>query len=255
MARLTTPQLQQQLRTSLKNGGSFGTFMGIPSSIPYELAALAGFDWVICDLEHGENELAQVATAVVGFSGPVIVRVPSPSAENISRSLDRGAAGIMIPKISSGDDLDRALGFLDYPASGNRGVASYNRSGQWGHDGFALSGASPVAVVQVETSWAVTNIEWLAGEHRIDALFVGPLDLSYALGVPRDFDSYIFKRAIDQTLQAAKAAHRPIGILAQDGEAAKAYLDAGFSFVAIGSDTTTLLKAFKSNLKPLKDGN
>lgn len=255
MARLTTPQLQQQLRSALKGAKSFGTFIGIPSSIPYELASLAGFDWVICDLEHGENDLAQVATAVVSFDGPVVVRVPSPSSENISRALDRGAAGIMIPKISSLEDLDKALGYLDYPAAGNRGVASYNRSGQWGHDNLALTGASPVAMVQVETSWAVNNIDMLAGEHRIDALFVGPLDLSFALGVPRDFESYLFRRAIEQVLAGAKVAHRPIGILAQDAQAAKSYLDAGFNFVALGSDSTTLLNAFKSNLRPLRDGN
>jgi 4-hydroxy-2-oxoheptanedioate aldolase len=229
--------------------------MGIPSSIPYELAALAGFDWVICDLEHGENELSQVATAVVSFGGPVIVRVPSPSGENISRALDRGAAGIMIPKVSSDSELASALSFLDYPPTGNRGVASYNRSGQWGHDPQALKDASPVAVVQVETSYAVSNIESLVKNERIDALFIGPLDLSYALGVPRDLESEVFKAAIDRVLSAAKAAQKPIGILAQDGEVAKAYVEQGFDFVAIGSDSTTLLKAFKSQLKPLRDGN
>lgn len=229
--------------------------MGIPSSIPYELASLAGFDWVVCDLEHGENDFAQVSNAVLGFDGPVIVRVPSPTSENISRALDRGAAGIMIPKISSLEDLTKAITFLDYPATGTRGVASYNRSAQWGHDGSALTGAAPVAVVQVETNWAVNNIDMLAGERRIDALFVGPLDLSFALGVPKDYESYLFRRAIEQILAGAQAAHRPIGILAQSTDAAKSFLDAGFNFVALGSDSTTLLNAFKSNLKPLRDGN
>jgi 4-hydroxy-2-oxoheptanedioate aldolase len=102
MARLKAPELQRQLRASLQAGKSLGTFIGIPSTISYELAALAGFDWVISDLEHGENEFSDLARAVVAFDGPVIARVSSPSAENISRALDRGAAGIMIPRISFG---------------------------------------------------------------------------------------------------------------------------------------------------------
>jgi len=88
MARLGFSDLQQLLRDSLAHGASVGTFIGIAGTISYELAALAGFDWVICDLEHGENEFSNVSAAVVSFSGPVIARVSSASAENVSRVLD-----------------------------------------------------------------------------------------------------------------------------------------------------------------------
>lgn len=252
MARLTTPQLQSQLRANLASGTSLGTFIGISSSIPYELAELAGFDWVISDLEHGENELAQVATAVISFLGPVIARVPSAAPENISRVLDRGAAGVMIPRVNSMAMLTESLGALDYPPKGIRGVASYNRSAKWGHDATALENASPVAVIQLETAFAVEQIDEICSVDRIDALFIGPLDLSFALGVPRQFESEIFVNAVEKMLQSAKNAGIPIGILANSEQTAKDFKSRGFDFLALGSDTTSLLGAFKDQVAALK---
>lgn len=253
MARLSAPELQRLLRSSLKQGKSLGTFIGIPSSIPYELASLAGFDWVISDLEHGENEFSDLARAVVSFDGPVIARVSSASGENISKALDRGAAGIMVPKVSSSQELIEALERLDYPPIGTRGVASYNRSGSWGHDKTALTNAEPVAIIQVETRFAVENIEQFTSRQRVDALFIGPLDLSYSLGVPRDFESAIFKDAVAKVLDHCKKAGKSVGILASSAEAGQNYLKQGFDFLAVGSDSTSLLQTFNSQISQLKN--
>jgi 2-dehydro-3-deoxyglucarate aldolase/4-hydroxy-2-oxoheptanedioate aldolase len=253
MARLKAPELQRQLRASLQAGKSLGTFIGIPSTISYELAALAGFDWVISDLEHGENEFADLARAVVAFDGPVVARVSSPSAENISRALDRGVAGIMIPRISSFEDLDHALTALDYPPKGSRGVASYNRSASWGADQKALVEADPVAIVQVETRFAVNEIAELVKNKRVDALFIGPLDLSYSLGVPRDYSSEVFQSAIASVLENCRSAKKPLGILATSAQDAKAYEKQGFDFLALGSDSTSLLQAFKSQIEAIRN--
>ncbi len=252
MARLKAPELQRQLRASLQAGKSLGTFIGIPSTISYELASLAGFDWVISDLEHGENEFSDLARAVVSFDGPVVARVSSPSAENISRALDRGAAGIMIPRISSFEDLENALTALDYPPRGSRGVASYNRSASWGADQKALVEADPVAIVQVETSFAVNEIAELAKNKRVDALFIGPLDLSYSLGVPRDYSSKVFQSAIASVLENCISAQKPLGILATSAQDAEAYEKQGFDFLALGSDSTSLLQAFKSQIEAIR---
>jgi 2-dehydro-3-deoxyglucarate aldolase/4-hydroxy-2-oxoheptanedioate aldolase len=253
MARLGFSDLQQLLRDGLATGSSVGTFIGIPGTISYELAALAGFDWVICDLEHGENEFSNVSAAVVGFSGPVITRVPSASAENVSRVLDRGSVGVMLPRISSKAELDLALLTLDCPPRGIRGVASYNRSGSWGHDKQALAEANPVAVVQAETKWAADNPDEIANNPRVDAVFVGPLDLSFSLDIPRDFENPIFVAALERILSACKAAKVAVGILAVDIEKAKTYRAMGFDFIAIGSDSTSLLGTFTNQLNQLKE--
>ncbi|MEN9954670.1 MAG: hypothetical protein RLZZ41_334 [Actinomycetota bacterium] len=252
MARLKAPELQRQLRTGLQAGKSLGTFIGIPSTVSYELAALAGFDWVISDLEHGENELSDLAKAVVAFDGPVIARVSSPSAENISRSLDRGAAGIMIPRVSSFQDLEQALSAMDYPPKGSRGVAGYNRSASWGADPKALVEANPVAIVQVETRFAVNEIAELVKNERVDALFIGPLDLSYSLGVPRDYSSDAFRSAVSSVVESCTKAGKPVGILATSTADAKAFEDQGFNFLALGSDSTLLLQSFKSQIEAIR---
>jgi 4-hydroxy-2-oxoheptanedioate aldolase len=252
MARLRTSELQATLRTLLRSGGSVGTFIGIPASIPYELASIAGFDWVISDLEHGENEFMHLAQGVVSFGGPVVARVSSLALDNISRSLDRGAAGIMLPRISSESELNQSLAALDYPPKGVRGVASYNRSAGWGNDSSALIGASPVAIVQIETKWAVENIGAIASNQRIDALFIGPLDLSFSLGVPRDFESRIFKDSVAAVVKSAMENNLPIGILANNHDQAKQYLEAGFSFIALGSDSTMLLAKFQEELSQIR---
>jgi len=253
MARLKSPELHKQLRATLRAGKSLGTFVGIPSIISYELAALAGFDWVISDLEHGESEFSDLAKAVVAFDGPVIARVSSASAENISRSLDRGAAGIMIPRISSMQDLEQALLAFDYPPKGSRGVASYNRSASWGADQDALVKANPVAIIQVETRFAVTEIAQIVKHERVDALFIGPLDLSYSLGVPRDYSSEVFQSALASVLENCKSAKIPLGILATSSEDARAYQKQGFDFLALGSDSTLLLKSFKSQIDNVRN--
>jgi len=253
MARLGFGDLQQVLRDGLTSGSTLGTFIGIPGTISYELADLAGFDWVICDLEHGENEFSNVSAAVVGFTGPVITRVPSASAENVSRVLDRGSVGVMLPRISSKAELELALSTLDYPPRGIRGVASYNRSGSWGHDKQALSKASPLAVVQAETKWAADNPEEIANNPRVDAIFVGPLDLSFSLEVPRDFENPTFVAALERILLACKASRVPVGILAVDIQKAKTYRAMGFDFIAIGSDSTSLLGAFTNQINQLKE--
>lgn len=251
MARLASHELQQQLRRSLSGGFSLGTFIGMPGTASYELAGLAGFDWVICDLEHGEQEFANVSAAVLGFDGPVITRVSSPSAENISRVLDRGSAGVMLPRISSSEDLLAALSSVDYPPNGVRGVASYNRSAGWGSNKDALGNANPVVVVQAETKWAVENATEIAKNPRIDAVFIGPLDLSFSLGIPRDFENSIFLAAVEKIVLACKSQGLPVGILATEIERAKQYQSQGFDFLAIGSDSTSLLSAFSKQVEQL----
>lgn len=255
MARLTSQQSQELLRKELRSGSSIGTFIGMPGTLSYELASLAGFDWVICDLEHGENEFSNVSNAVVGFAGPVITRVPSASAENISRALDRGSAGVMLPRIASSAELQTALSSVDYPPAGIRGVASYNRSAGWGSDSSALMNSKPIVIVQIETKWASDNALEIAKNQRIDAAFIGPLDLSFSLGMPRDFESLDFVAALENIISACKSKNMPVGILASDALKAIGYREMGFDFIAIGSDSTSLLGAFASQVNQLRKNN
>jgi 2-keto-3-deoxy-L-rhamnonate aldolase RhmA len=250
MARLDTLAKQALLRKSL--AGSAGTFIGIPSQIPYELAALAGFDWVISDLEHGENEFSTLPLAIAGFGGPVIARVPALDPSHISRALDRGVAGLMLPKVDNLESLEAALAATMYPPTGTRGVAGYNRAAGWGSSPEYLVESNPVVLVQIESPWAVANCDLILSNELVDGIFVGPLDLSYSLGTPRNFDSDVFGEALTSSIAAAKRANKPIGILATKLEQISTYRGQGFDFLAFGSDTTSLLSAFQGAVLELK---
>jgi 2-dehydro-3-deoxyglucarate aldolase/4-hydroxy-2-oxoheptanedioate aldolase len=93
----------------------------------------------------------------------------------------------------------------------------------------------------------------LVKNKRVDALFIGPLDLSYSLGVPRDYSSKVFQSAISSVLETCRSAKKPLGILATSAEDAKTYEKEGFDFLALGSDSTSLLQAFKSQIEVIRN--
>jgi 2-dehydro-3-deoxyglucarate aldolase/4-hydroxy-2-oxoheptanedioate aldolase len=142
---------------------------------------------------------------------------------------------------------------MSYPPFGDRGVATYNRSAKWGRDLSSLSvKAQAACIIQIETLSALSEINEIAKIDGADLLFVGPLDLSFALGVPRDFASPIFIEAITKVVKAAKLNNKVAGILAADATAAQKFIDLGFKFIAIGSDSTLLAGAISGLITQLK---
>lgn len=233
---------------TLKEGQlTIGTFLGLASPLAAEVAALSGVDWVLLDLEHGGGGEEQVSPTVVasgGYGVPTLVRVESAERIRIGRVLDSGVAGVMIPRVDTVEQVELAVRHMSYPPNGDRGVATYNRAVAWGKDLDALAPEPKSALlVQIETLGALAEVEKIAAVPGVDALFVGPLDLSYALGVPRDFKNPKFLEALKKVLAAANAQNRVAGILASDTTIARFYVEMGFKFIAIGSDSTLMAKA------------
>lgn len=233
---------------TLKEGQlTIGTFLGLASPLAAEVAALSGVDWVLLDLEHGGGGEEQVSPTVVasgGYGVPTLVRVESAERIRIGRVLDSGVAGVMIPRVDTVEQVELAVRHMSYPPNGDRGVATYNRAVAWGKDLDALAPEPKSALlVQIETLGALAEVEKIAAVPGVDALFVGPLDLSYALGVPRDFKNPKFLEALKKVLAAANAQNKVAGILASDTTIARFYVEMGFKFIAIGSDSTLMAKA------------
>lgn len=236
---------------------TFGTFIGLGSSLSAEVAAMCGFDWVLLDLEHGggsEEQLSPTVVASGGYGVPTLVRVESAERIRIGRALDAGAAGVMVPRLETVEQVHTVVKHFSYPPIGDRGVATYNRSARWGKDPQALDSTAKVAcIIQIETLGALENVEEISITPGVDVLFVGPLDLSYALGVPRNFAAAQFTAALERVVAAGAQANKPVGILAADAAGAKRYLDMGFKFIAIGSDSTLLAKAITEVLTEVKE--
>jgi 4-hydroxy-2-oxoheptanedioate aldolase len=175
----------------------------------------------VTDLEHGaggEEQIRDVVPAAGSYGVPTVVRVESAARIRMGRVLDSGAAGI-------------------------------NRACRFGLDPGALdrANAEVLGVVQVESATAVGDADQIAGLDGVDVLFVGPRDLSHDLGVPGGLTAPAFVEAIGHVLAACRRHGKACGLLVADGAAARR-LEQGWSFVAIGSDTTLLATAVSAEL-------
>lgn len=232
---------------------TLGTFVGTASPVTAEVCAAAGFDWLLLDLEHGaggEEQVGPTVLAAAAYGVPTIVRVESDARIRTGRVLDSGAAGVMLPRVDGVDEARAAVGHLRYPPRGDRGVATYNRACRFGLDPGALDRADDevVGIVQVESARAVAAAHEMAALDGVDVLFVGPRDLSHDLGVPGRVDAPVFVDALEQVRLAARKHGKGCGLLVPDGAAAATKLAEGWTFVAIGSDSSLLATAAGAHL-------
>jgi 2-dehydro-3-deoxyglucarate aldolase/4-hydroxy-2-oxoheptanedioate aldolase len=248
-----TSNLRGDVVTSFKqrvrNGDvHIGTFLNLGSPLVAEVCALSGFNWLLVDLEHGaggEEALVGQLFAGVAHDVPVLVRVESAERIRVGHALDLGVAGVMFPRLDTPGEVTTAVSHLWYPPQGDRGIATYNRARQFGGDARSSSDVNDdlLCVVQIETSSALTNVEAIAATPGVDVLFVGPSDLSAAIGCPGQLDSAIYLEALDRVVTAVRGAHVAAGILVGDPDDVQRHLDRGFSFVAVSSDSALLRRA------------
>lgn len=236
-----------------------GTFVGMRSPIVGEVCAAAGLDWILVDLEHGsggEEQLAYTVPMAAAYGVPVLARVESSERIRVGRVLDLGVAGVMFPRIDSAREAEVAVRHLRYPPAGDRGVATYNRACRYGLDPQALDRANDavLGVIQIESRAAVENVAEIAAVDGVDVLFVGPRDLSHDLGVPGNVAAPLFVEAIGHVREAAASRGKVCGLLVGDGIAARARIAEGWTFVAIGSDSSLLASAVQSHAAAARMG-
>ncbi len=175
-----------------------GAFGNLGSTLAAELVGRAGADWYLIDLEHGagtEADLLGQLRAVEGTGAAALVRPEEATRLRIGRALDLGAEGVMLPRVDGADEARRAVSWLRWPPNGARGLALLTRGarlGEVGHDRVAELNALPLGIVQVETTGALRDADAIAAIDGVDVLFVGPTDLSHALGLPGRFDDARF---------------------------------------------------------------
>jgi 2-dehydro-3-deoxyglucarate aldolase/4-hydroxy-2-oxoheptanedioate aldolase len=229
-----------ELRGRLAAGGALvGTFLNLGSPLAAEICGQAGFDWALVDLEHGagtEAELIPTLQALEAAGTPGLVRVEANQRPRFARALDAGAAGVMVPRVDSAAEAQAAVASIRYPPRGARGVAYMNRAAGWGVD---APERDPLCVIQIESAQAVEEAASIARLDGVDVLFVGPSDLTQALGGP-------IEDAVDIVLAAAHAAGKAAGILIRSREGLEQTLERGFRFVAVGSDSLFLAEAARA---------
>jgi 4-hydroxy-2-oxoheptanedioate aldolase len=257
----TTPLDRGALRARVASGEkTMGTFVGTASPVTAEVCAAAGVDWLVLDLEHGaggEDLVGGVVLAAAAYGVPTVVRVESAARIRLGRVLDLGAAGVMLPRLDTSAEVREALRHIRYPPDGDRGVATSNRAHRFGMDSSALESANDevLGVVQIESVRAVEQVEEIAALDGADVLFVGPRDLSHSLGVPGDFAAPAYRDALDRVRAAAHRYGKAGGLLVADGAAAASRLQEGWTFVAVGSDSTLLATSITAELARARAAN
>lgn len=231
---------KQRLGTPLR-----GTFLSLGSPLAARMAAQLGFDWVLIDLEHGactEGDLPAILIAIEGSRCSPVVRVVSNNQDCVKRALDLGAVGVMIPYVSTAEEAAAAVSYTRYPPAGCRGVASSTIATEFGLSTDAYHREAPhetLTIVQIETRQGVENIDEIAAVDGVDVVFVGPLDLSYNLGCPKQFDHPKLQEALDRVSDACNRQGKACGILSTI-EKAQEHINRGFTFIAVGSDAGAL---------------
>lgn len=233
-----------------------GTWLSIGSPAIAELAALSGFDWVLIDLEHGCESEAAVPNqlrALRGSKTQAIVRVGAPHPDLISRVLDWGAHGIMVPHVNSATEAEAIVKAAHYAPRGHRGYSRTVRAYDYGLSQPDIEASRPKIMAQIETLEGVKNCAAIAAVDGVDVLFVGPADLQFDLknnsqSAPEDYEA-----CLTTVIATAKEAGKTSGILIRDPDDLQRHLDLGFTHVAVDSDIAILRKVYQKTLSPKHD--
>ncbi len=231
-----------------------GTVLSLEHVTTVEVARNAGWDWLWLDAEHGRFTAgsAAEACAVAQRTVPTFIRVPDKADTTLKRYLDAGADGLIVPQVSSVADVRSIARAGLYPPKGQRSIGVARAQGHGTTLSAEIHEQSYSLVVQIETVEGVAASHDIANEPAVDAVIVGPYDLSGSCGVPGDIACAQVQDGIAQVLDACSSAGKPCGIFAADAATAHTYLQQGFRLVAVGIDVMMLAVAHRDLLHDLR---
>ncbi len=253
---------QNTFRSRLQAGETaLGSFMTWPVGGVAELLSLAGFDFVVLDTEHGSFSSESIAATIAAADAaglPAIVRVPSCNFVEASRHLDFGAAGTLFPRADGVQAVRTAVENVKFAPEGKRGLGS-TRANKYGTTplGAFVSEANlaTVVAIQIESTGALADVEAIANEKNVDVLYVGPNDLTQALGIAGQFDHPTYQKALTRIAAAAKDSGKTAGIMVGRKEQIPPLRQLGYRFFT-NSDRTLILEAarnWRATLEPSTD--
>lgn len=221
-----------------------GTMLTLPLPAVAEVLAEAGFDWLFVDAEHGPFELGDIAAVLQAVDRQLfcVVRVPAIDAMAIRRTLDLGAAGIIVPQVNTAEEAAAVVRYARYAPDGARGVGLARAHG-YGADfsGYLERANRDVGiVVQAEHVRAVENIESIAAVPGIDAILIGPYDLSASLGRTGQLEHPEVVAAIDHMTEVCRSAGMPLGIFGLSAASVLPYARRGYTLLVAGVDAVLL---------------
>ncbi len=254
---ITTMTPNKFKRALAKKQKQVGFWLTLGSTTVTEIAAGAGFDWLLIDMEHSFNELPDVQDhlrAAVGGTAEPVVRIPWNDSVTVKRMLDIGVRSIMFPYVQNAEEARRAVAATRYPPHGGRGFAGGARGSNYGRitDYAKLSHQEQCVIVQIESPEAVAAIPEIAAVEGVDGIFIGPNDLAANMGHLANMFAEPVVAEVEKALAAIDKGGKASGLLNFREADAKKYFAGGVSFIAVSGDagvmarqTEAIVKAFQ----------
>lgn len=248
------------MRDRLRQPGAcppVGTWIMSASPLLAEAAGHAGFEWAVIDMEHSPLELGTVVhllQAVAATPMLPVLRVPWNDTVTIKRVLDAGAQTLLVPFVQNAAEAAAAVAATRYPPQGVRGMAGMSRASRFGTlpQYFQVANEQVAVIVQLETPAAMGELEAIAAIAGVDGLFVGPADLSGAMGLPGQLGHPQVLAAMAEAARRARALGCPIGTVGGTPDRVAEYLAMGYDYVAIASDLGLFMRAAQGALDALQ---
>jgi 4-hydroxy-2-oxoheptanedioate aldolase len=231
---------------------TYGAWLGIPSSLSAEAMAHQGYDWICIDMQHGAVDYGAAFSMMQAINTtPAVpfVRVPWNDTSAINRALDAGAYGVIVPMVNSAEEARRAVAACRYAPVGARSWGPVRAQFALGGNYFERAHDEIACVIMIETKRAVEQLDEILAVPGIDAVYVGPADLSITLGLPPGLDNGgAFEEARLRIAEACKAHGAIAGMHANASLAAK-HAAAGYQMITITHDVGALVSAASADLK------
>ena len=234
-----------------------GLWSHLCSNISIEVLAGCGYDWLLLDMEHSPNELPTILAQLQAMNGSTATPIVRPYWNDmvaIKRLLDVGAQTLLIPYVQTEEEALNAVSYTRYPPQGVRGYAGSPRATGYARiaDYAQRCSEEICLLVQVETQEGIDNLEKIANVDGVDGVFIGPGDLSAALGHLGNPGHPEVQSVIEQAINRINACGKAAGILTADEKLARHYIDLDCSFVAIGADQNLLRVSAEALVKRMR---
>jgi len=225
-----------------------------------QMLANAGCDFAIFDMEHSSLTQESIRQSILSAKAAGItplVRVPDTEYFLMSRPLDAGAQGLMIPRVETRDQTLKIIESVKYPPLGSRGAAFGIAHDDYKGGDMALAtrqaNEETIVIVQTETAKSVENIDEILSVDEVDVAWIGQADMTVSLGIPGQYNHPAFLKAFDKVLNACEKHGVVLGFLPLDVSEAFAMIDKGVRCIAYSADVFLFLKYLKTDVQQIRE--
>jgi 4-hydroxy-2-oxoheptanedioate aldolase len=249
---------ENYFKKRLKTQQQIGLWVGLADAYGTEIAANAGYDWLLIDGEHAPSDLRTTLAqlqSIAAYPSQAVVRPPIGSVQLIKQLLDIGAQTLLIPMIETVEQAELMVKAVRYPPYGVRGVgAALARATRWNSipNYYATAHENICLLIQIESVVGLANLDAILKVDGIDGIFIGAVDLSATMGYEGNPNHPEVQKAVIDAIKRIRVAGKAAGILSTMHDVTQQYLDLGTEFVAVGVDTSVLMNSLRDLLARYK---